>query len=247
MDSDEEWPETHILENKESLIFSMENFIVYIDNMMKERNWKKICCFNIDSDKYKKCRIVSSGYSTYSKLVHLIYQIPSNKQGFILVKLEGKDGDYIYSKVNYNKFKIKMEVIFYYKQEGAIDRLLNEPKYWNFMGGYNMDVVREAYHPKVDIGFNIKNLDRLEYIKLIENFEEVIDYIPEGPFKSMRLYTLIPDRYEWPDIETIYWGNIGRNMCNLIEEGTSIFTGIGNKITLKQFIEQSNHRVYINQ
>ena len=160
MDREDDWPDSHILESKVELICSMENLAIYIDNLMEERRWKKICSFKIDSDKYKKCTSVSTKYATYSKLIQLIYQIPDNKQGFVQVKLEGKDGDNIYSSIYINKYRLNMEVVFYFKQKCLIDRTLTEPKYWNFMGGYNMEVVRELYKPKVNIGFSIKSLDK---------------------------------------------------------------------------------------
>ena len=243
MESEDSWPESHILESKNELNFSMENFKVYIDNIMKERSWKKICAFDINSDIYSKCRIVSTKYSTYSRLIHLIYQIPQNKQGFILVKLEGRDGDHIYGKTFKNKFRMKIEVIFYYKQEGTIDRILNEPKYWNYMGGYNMEVVREAYRPKVDLGFNVTNLDKLEYTMLLQTFENITDNLPDGPFQTMRLYTLIPDRYEWPDIEILYWNTIGASISKLIMNGTGILNKLTDDMTLAQYLEKSKHTI----
>ena len=72
--------------NKSLLIMKTETLNEYIDNLMNNRKWDKICDYKIDSDRYKRCKSVVNNRSLYSILHHNFYRMPENKQGFIFTK-----------------------------------------------------------------------------------------------------------------------------------------------------------------
>ena len=233
------------LDNKNRLVISIQSLSDYIDNIVINRGWCKISNYNIDSDKHTKCKSVSQGYSTYSILYHNIYQMPDKKQGFILVKLSGQDDDnFNTNKANDNNFKIKLEIIMYYTRDKYIDRKFKEPENWSYMGGYSMDVVREIYSSNIEIDPDLKNITSLKLIELIKYFEEIKEYIPYGPIKHMRLHTLIPDKYAWPELDVDYWNKVGKQINIMISEGSGLFSSLKDDITLGDFLK--THKFSLN-
>jgi hypothetical protein len=230
--------------NKSLLIIKITDLNDYIDILMSNRKWDKICDYKIDSDRYKRCKSVVNNRSLYSILHHNFYRMPENKQGFILVKISGQYGINNYDiKLANNDFKIKLEIILYYIQDKYIDRKNNEPELWSYLGGYNMDIVREIYVPNVDLSRQFEDIDSYQILDLIKYFEEIKEYIPDGQIDKMRLHTLIPDRCNWPGLENEYWSKIAKDLQKMIKNGTGLLSSIKDDITLEQFIKSHN---YIN-
>ena len=223
--------------NKKRLIMSINTLTEYIDNLMANREWNKICEYKIDSDKYKKCKSVTNNYSTYSILFHNFYRMSGNRQGFILVKVSGDDGGSLYTnKPDDKDFKIELEVVLYYTQDKYIDRQSREPEFWKYKGGYSMNVVREIYAPNIDIDFNLKNIDNIGFLDLVKYFEEIKNYIPTGMIKYMILHTLIPNKFRWPNLEKQYWALVGPKINTIVVDGSGLFSSLNDDITLKNFV-----------
>ena len=237
---------SHDNANKSLLIMKMEDLNYYIDNLMNDRKWDKICDYKIDSDKYKKCKSIIDNRSLYSILYHSFYRIPSDKQGFILVKISGQDViDSYKPKLTNNDFKIKLEIILYYTQDKYIDRKNKEPEMWSYLGGYNMDIVREIYVPNIDLSRKFEDIDSYQILDLIKYFEEIKEYIPNGQIEKMRLHTLVPDKCDWPGLENQYWSEIGKDINTLIKNGTGLLSSIKDDISLEDFIKNNKHMYLI--
>jgi len=232
--------------NKSLLIMKTEDINEYIDNLMKNRKWDKICDYKIDSDRYKRCKSVVNNRSLYSILHHNFYRMPGNKQGFILVKISGQYGIDNYNiKLTNTDFKIKLEIILHYTQDKYIDRKNNEPELWSYLGGYNMDIVREIYVPNIDLSRQFEDIDSYQILDLIKYFEEIQEYIPKGQIENMRLHTLVPDKCDWSGLENQYWSEIGKDINTLIKNGTGLLSSIKDDISLEDFIKNNKHMYLI--
>lgn len=240
------WPDSHISPNsKHDIKLFISNLSLKIKNMYLINNWKHIISFNVDSDSFKNNTYVKSNHSTFSILSILIFQIPNNKKGISVVKISCRDGDLIHSEKYKNIFKTRIEVNLFYKKPKVMnpDICLKIPKYWNYMGGYNMDITREYFCPKIDIGFNVNSVEKIKLNKLLEYFEMYEPLLEEGPIKRMRLLCFNPDRYEWAGIETRFWNEIGYEVQNYITKGYGYTADLSKEKYLNDYLKKSSNIV----
>ena len=116
---------------------------------------------------------------------------------------------------------------------------------WSYLGGYNMDIVREIYVPNIDLSRQFEDIDSYQILDLIKYFEEIQEYIPNGQIKKMRLHTLVPDKCDWPGLENHYWSEIGKDINTLIKNGTGLLSSIKDDISLVEFIQNNKHMYLI--
>ena len=239
-------PDSHISPcSKDDIILFISDLSLKIKHMYLQNNWKHICSFNVDSDSFRNNTYVKSNYSTFSILSILIFQIPNNKKGISVVKISCRDGDLINPEKYKNIFKTKLEVNLFYKKPKIMnpDICLQIPKYWNYLGGYSMDITREYFCPKISIGFNVDSIDKIKFNKLLEYFERYESILEEGPIKKMRLLCFNPDRYEWAGIEPKFWNQIGYQVQNYITEGYGYLSDLSKDKYLNDYLRKSSNIV----
>ena len=219
----------------------VNNFVTCIDSIMASKDWCKIYCFEINSDNYRNARVLKNYNSSYAIYIQLVYRMPYEKQGFVLINLNIKDGDFEYTRGLGNIFRMNMSVVLFFRQNKLIDRTLEEPKHWKYSGGYNMDINREVYNTVSDIGFDTNNLEKIEFDKLIDIFTRLSEDIDKGDIKNMKLHTLIPSKYDWPNIENYFWSSIGNKLNKFIINGTGLFSIMNDHITLAEYIKRKNN------
>jgi len=229
--------------NKNDIKLFISDLSFKIKNMYLNNHWKYISSFNVDSDSFKNNTYVKSNYSTFSILSILIFQIPNNKKGISVVKISCRDGDLIHSEKSKNIFKTKIEVNLFYKKPEVMnpDICLKIPEYWNYLGGYNMNVTREYFCPKINIDFSVDSIEKIKFNKLLEYFELYESILEEGPIKKMRLLCFNPDRYEWVGIERRFWNEIGYEVKNYITEGYGYLSDLSKDKYLNDYLKKSSN------